>query len=123
MSGPTPNQTSQPATTPSSAPVSRRRLRAGAQIAALLFAVCGAFIMCWGFLQGIGAALDGSGNGPGLYVAVFLVGATLVLIAIVTAIVGLVRPGPKTLPVVTLTFAALPVIALIVIGVAARVSA
>ena len=86
----------------------------------LFAAIVGASLMAWGFVSGISAALDGSGNGAGLWVGVFLLGAALVLAALIIAIVRLVKGGSKPLTWATIVIAALPVAGVVAVAVAAR---
>jgi hypothetical protein len=58
---------------------------------ALLLVVVGAAAMVVGFATGIPAALDGSGAGAGPWIALFLVGAALVLAGAVVSVVCLIR--------------------------------
>ncbi len=89
-------------------------------VVSLFAAIVGASLMAWGFVSGISAALDGSGNGAGLWVGVFLLGAALVLAALIIAIVRLVKGGSKPLALATIVIAALPIAGVVAAAVAAR---
>lgn len=80
---------------------------------ALLAAIIGAVVMAYSFVYGISAALDGSGSGAGPYPVLFLVGAALVVAALITSIVRLMRGAPKAFPIVTIVVALLPLIAVV----------
>jgi hypothetical protein len=89
----------------------------------LLAAIVGAGLMTWGFLGGINSALDGSGSGASpVFSVLFFVGALLVLVALVWSIVRLVRGRSRALAALTLVVCLLPVIAVIILRVAAMTS-
>ena len=88
-------------------------------VVALLLAVLGGAAMAWSFVVGIDAALDGSGSGATPYAVVFLIGAAAVLVALVLAIVGLVRRRARVLSAITLVVALLPIVGVVVLRVAA----
>ena len=89
-------------------------------VLALLAAIVGAAVMAFSFVYGISAALDGSGSGAGPYPVLFLIGAALVIAALVISVVRLVRGAPKALPVATIVVALLPTAGVIIAAVAAR---
>lgn len=89
-------------------------------VIALVAAIVGTVLMVWGFLAGIDAALDGSGSGPGGFVALFFIGAALVLVAIVVAVIRLIRGGSRALSWATIAVALLPIVAVLVLLVRAR---
>ena len=74
----------------------------------------------WGFLAGIDAALSGSGSGSGPFVALFVLGAVLVIGTVVSAVLGLFSRGHRVLWSVALALGLLPVVAVIVLAVNAR---
>jgi hypothetical protein len=86
---------------------------------ALLLAVLGGAGMAWNFINGVSAALDAGGNGAGLYVVLFLVSAALVLAALITSIVCLVMGKARGVAGVALVLSLLPIVAVIVLRVAA----
>jgi hypothetical protein len=86
----------------------------------LVAAIIGASLMAWGFISGISAALDGSGNGAGAWVGVFFLGAALVLAALIISIVRLVKGGSKPLAWVTIVVALLPIVGVVVLAIQAR---
>lgn len=87
---------------------------------ALGAAVVGTVLAAVGFYTGIIAALDGSGSGAGLSMVVFFVGLALNLVAIVLAIVTLVRNGRRLLPVVAIAVALLPAMVIAYLAISAR---
>ncbi len=86
----------------------------------LVAAIVGASLMAWGFVSGISAALEASGNGAGLWVGVFLLGAALALAALIIAIVRLVKGGSKPLAWATIVIALLPIVGVVVLAIQAR---
>lgn len=89
-------------------------------VPALLAAIVGTGLMAWGFLGGIDSALNGSGSGASpVFVVLFGVGALLVLAALVMSVVRLVRGGSRVLAAVTLVVCLLPIVAIVVLRVAA----
>jgi len=74
----------------------------------------------WGFLAGIDAALSGSGSGSGPFVALFVLGAVLVIGTVVSAVLGLFSRGHRVLWSIALVLGLLPVVAVIVLAVNAR---
>jgi len=86
---------------------------------ALLLAIIGGAGMAWNFVNGVNAALDGSGNGAGLFVVLFLVSAALVLAALVISIVCLVRGKARGVSGVALIVSLVPIVAVIVLRIAA----
>jgi hypothetical protein len=89
-------------------------------VPALIAAIVGTGLLVWGFLGGINSALDGSGSGASpLFYVLFVVGAVLVLAALVLSIVRLVQGRNRALAAVTLVVCLLPIIAVIVLRVAA----
>lgn len=86
----------------------------------IALAIAGISLMSWGFVAGIDAALDGSGSGPGFFVAVFFAGAALVITTAVLAVIGLSRGEHRGLWLGSLVLSALPAVAVIVLVVRAR---
>lgn len=95
--------------------------RRGTAWLAIVFALLGAGIQAWAFVNGILAALDSGGSGARAYEILFFGGTALVLIALVMSIVGIVRRRAKGLWVVALVISLLPIAAIIGIAVASRV--
>ena len=89
----------------------------------LLNALIATGLIVWGFLGGINSALDGSGSGahPIFYV-LFFGGAVLLLIALIVAIYRLVKGRYRVLAVITIIVCLLPIIAMIILRVAAMSS-
>ena len=85
----------------------------------IIAVIVGGVLTVVGFLGGIDAALNGSGNGAALYTILFFVGGLLVLAGLIFAIVRLVQGRNPVLSGVTIVLALLPVIAAIVLRVAA----
>jgi len=88
----------------------------------LIAAIVGGAVMAIAFVFAIPAALDGGGSGSLAYQVLFLVGAALVLAAMVMSIVQLVRGRARALAVVTLLVTLAPVLTVILIAVVARTS-
>ena len=74
----------------------------------------------WGFLAGIDAALSGNGNGAGPFIALFVLGAVLVIGTVVSAVLGFFSRGHRVLWSIALVLGLLPVVAVIVLAVNAR---
>jgi len=85
----------------------------------LIAAIVGVAAMSWAFVTGISAALSGGGSGALPYEIVFIVAALVVLAAIVLAIVNLVKGSSRALAVVTIIVALVPLVAVILIRIAA----
>lgn len=81
----------------------------------IALAILGISLMLWGFVAGIDAALDGSGSGPGFFVAVFFAGAALVITTAVFAVLGLTRGEHRGLWVGALVLSALPAAGIILL--------
>lgn len=109
----------EPAIQHSTGPNAPRR-GAGPAWLTILGGIAGIALVSWGFVGGIGAALDGSGNGAGAFVAIFFLGALLVLCTIVAAVLGLTGPGHRVLWSIALALGLLPVVAVIVVAINAR---
>lgn len=88
-----------------STPASTAPLRG---VPALIGAIVSAILVPVSFVYGIGAALNGSGTGAGVFEVLFFVGLALGLAAIVISIVHLVRGARKLLPILTILIALLP---------------
>ncbi len=88
----------------------------------LLAAFFGGMIMAFSFAFGIPAALDGGGSGSLVYQVLFLVGAVLVVAALITAIVQLVRGRSRVLSIVTVLVALVPLVTVIFIAIVANSS-
>jgi len=79
----------------------------------LLLALLGTVLMAFSFVNGISAALDGSSEGAGGYVALFLLGMVLVLVTLVLAIFRLIRGSARVLSLLTVIVAAVPIITIL----------
>jgi hypothetical protein len=95
------------------------RPSAAPAVVALLLAVIGAAGMAWSFVNGVNAALDGSGNGATPFVVVFLVAAAAVVVALILGIVGLVRGRSRVLSAIAVVVALIPGVAVIILRIAA----
>ena len=82
-----------------------------AQVAAIL----GVLVLSWAFVVGIGAALSGSGSGALPYELIFIVAGLVIVVAMVMAIVNLVRGRSRVLAVITIVVALLPLVAIVVL--------
>ena len=94
------------------------RRSAAPAVIAILLAVGAVALMLFSFLNGISAALDGSGNGPGIYVPLFFLGAAVAVVAAIIGIVGLVRGGHRILSSLAVLIALIPGIAIVVLRLA-----
>lgn len=92
-------------------------------LVALGSAVIGATLMVTGFFVGITTALNGAGReaGGGIALVLFFVGVALVVLAIVLAVISLVK-GSRALPIAALVAAFIPIALVIVLATAARMS-
>ena len=86
-------------------------------VIAILLAVGAVALMYFSFSNGVSAALDGSGDGAGIYVPLFFLGAGVAIVAAVIGIVGLVRGGHRILSSIALLVAVIPGIAVAVLWV------
>ncbi len=88
-------------------------------LVSLTLAVVGVGLAIWGFVAGIDATLTGAGA-IGTSIVIFYVGSAVLFVAMVLAIIGLVRSGAKTVPTVALAVCLIPIAAIIVIALAYR---
>ncbi len=88
-------------------------------VAPLVAAILGFVTLCWAFVTGIGAALDGSGSGALPFEVVFIIAALVLVAALVTAVVNLVRGRFRVLAVITMVIAILPLLGILWLRVAA----
>ena len=108
--------TNQSASVPATPVAAKRSV---APVLGLLAVIVGGILTVVGFLGGIDAALNGSGNGAVLYTVLFFLGGLLVLAGLITGVVCLIRGKHRVLAVVTIVLALLPVIGAIVLRLAA----
>jgi uncharacterized membrane protein HdeD (DUF308 family) len=94
------------------------RLRA--PLLTILAGIIAIGLVSWGFLAGIDAALSGSGSGAGPYIALFVLGAVMVIGTVVSAVLGLFSREHRVLWSIALLLGLLPVIAVVVLAVNAR---
>ena len=88
-------------------------------LVSLTLAVVGVGLAIWGFVAGIDATLNGAGA-IGTSIVIFYVGSAVLFVALVLAIIGLVRSEAKTVPTVALAVCLIPLAAIIVIALADR---
>jgi len=88
-------------------------------LVSLTLAVVGVGLAIWGFVAGIDETLNGAGA-IGTSIVIFYVGSSVLLVALVLAIIGLVRSESKTVPTVALAVCLIPLAAIIVIALAYR---
>jgi hypothetical protein len=93
------------------------RRSAAPAVIAILLAVGAVALMYFSFVNGVAAALDAGGDGAGIYVPLFFLGAGVAIVAAVIAIVGLVRGGNRILSSIALLVAVIPGIAVVVLWV------
>ena len=87
-------------------------------VVALLLALVGGAGMAFSFVNGISAALSGGDSGAGPWVVVFFVSAAVVLAALVTSIVCLVRGKARAIAAVALVLSLVPLVLLLVLKLA-----
>jgi hypothetical protein len=92
--------------------------------AAPLFAIAitlGMFaLMFWSFVAGIQAALDGSGSGPGGWVALFFASALVAIATMGFALVGVIRAQRKALWIIAFCVSLLPLAGIVAAVIASR---
>ena len=112
--------TTEPRSTPSE-PVRHgtATARPAVSVFGLVAVILGGILTVVGFLGGIDAALNGSGNGAVLYTVLFFLGGLLVLAGLIIGVVCLIRGKHRVLSVVTIVLALLPVIGAVVLRLAA----
>jgi len=84
-------------------------------LVALLLGIVGTVGMAWTFVNGVNDAFDGSGGGAGGWIALFLLSAALVLAALVTSIVCLVRGKARGVAGLALAVSLVPIVAVLVL--------
>ncbi len=87
-------------------------------LVALVLAIVGAGLGFGGFVTGVDAALGG--RPAGASIIIFYVGAALLVVAVVLAILGLLRTSAKVLSTIALAVGILPITGLIVAALGAR---
>jgi hypothetical protein len=88
--------------------VARRGTALATPLLGIVLGIVGTALMSYSFVNGIAAALNGSGGGAGMFIALFFVGAALALIAIIIGLVGLVRGGHRILSFLSLIVGLVP---------------
>lgn len=88
----------------------------------LIVAIVGVALVPVSFVLGLDAAFSGNGTGASIFTVLFFTGLAMALVALVVAIVLLVRGAGKVLPIATIIVALLPfagVLALYLVNVTA----
>jgi hypothetical protein len=85
-------------------------------VIAIFMAIVGAVLIAYSFLTGIAVALDGSSDGPAIYIALFFIGVALAVLAVIFALVGITRRAHRFLSIVALLIALLPALGVLVIA-------
>jgi hypothetical protein len=88
----------------------------------IVLGIVGAVAMWFSFVNGISAALDGSGGGATPFIVVFIGAGVLALIAILIGIVGLVRGGHRILSFLSLLAGLIPVLSVVLLFVVQTVT-
>jgi hypothetical protein len=91
-----------------------------APLLTILAGLLGIGAVSWGFLAGIDAALSGSTGGTGPFIALFVLGAVLVIGTVVSAVLGMFSRGHRVLWSIALILGLVPVIAVVVLAITAR---
>jgi len=87
-------------------------------VIAILLAVGAVALMLFSFINGVNAALDGSGDGAGIYIPLFFVGAGVAVLAAIIGIVGIVRRNHRILSSLAVLIALIPGIGILVLRLA-----
>lgn len=96
-----------------------QRAYSSVALVSLVLAVVGVGLAIWGFVSGIDETLYGNGA-IGTSIVIFYVGSSVLFVALILAIIGLVRSRSKTVPTIALALTLLPIAAMIVIALAYR---
>jgi hypothetical protein len=96
-------------------PVSRGRTALSTPLLGIVLGIIGAVAMWFSFVNGISAALNGSGDGATPFIIVFIGAGVLALIAILIGIVGLVRGGHRILSFLSLLAGLIPVLSVVLL--------
>jgi len=83
---------------------------------AIALAVVGGFLMGWSFLTGIAEAVRPLSQHNSLWIALFFVGTGLDIVAIILAIVGILRRAHRALSIVGVVLALVPGLIVLVIA-------
>ena len=90
----------------------------GPAIIAILLAVSAVALMLFSFVNGISAAENGGGSGPGIYVPLFFLGAAVAVAAAVIGIVGIVRRSHRILSSIAVLISLIPGIGIVLLRLA-----
>jgi hypothetical protein len=100
-------------------PVPRpRRTALATPLLGILLGIIGTVVMAYSFVNGISAALDGTNGNTGVFIALFIGGGVLALVAIVIGLVGLVRGGHRILSFFSLIIGLVPAVVILLIRIA-----
>lgn len=100
-------------------PVPRpRRSSPALALAGILLGIVGTVVMAYAFVNGISAALDGTNGNTGVFIALFIGGGVLALVAIVIGLVGLVRGGHRILSFFSLIIGLVPAVVIVLLRIA-----
>ncbi len=96
-------------------PAVKGRTALSTPLLGIVLGIVGAVAMWISFVNGIAAALNGSGDGATPFIIVFIGAGVLALIAIVIGIVGLVRGGHRILSFLSLLVGLIPVLSVLLL--------
>lgn len=99
-------------------PAVRRGTALSTPLLGIVLGVVGTVLMSYAFVNGISAALDSGGSGAAPFIALFIGGGVLALIAIVIGIVGLIRGGHRILSFLALLIGLVPAAVIVAIRLA-----
>lgn len=89
-------------------------------LVSLVLAVVGLGLAIWGFVSGIDATLNSVAHGPSTSIVIFFVGSAVLVVALILAIIGLVRSHEKMVPSIALVVSLIPIAGLVVFVLAYR---
>jgi hypothetical protein len=102
----------------SETPEVRRGTALATPLLGIVLGVVGTVLMAYSFVNGISAALDSGGSGAGPYIALFIGGGVLALVAIIIGLVGLIRGGHRFLSLLSLLVGLVPAAVIVAIRLA-----
>ena len=97
----------------------RQHALSSVALIALVLAVVGLGLAIWGFVSGIDETLNGAGA-IGTSIVIFYVGSSVLFVALVLSVIGLVFSNAKLIPTIALVVALIPLAAIIVVALANR---
>lgn len=95
-----------------------RRSSPATPLVGILVGIVGTVVMAYAFVNGISAALDGTNGNTAVFIALFIGGGVLALVAIVIGAVGLVRGGHRILSFFSLIVGLVPAVVIVLIRIA-----